>query len=78
MPKTYCIPYVGAEVDVLRDQPLSQRAWTLQERALSPRALHLCTLMPIELPPCVFHARLSRHHHPPALAEELALNRPLS
>ena len=27
MPKTYCIPYVGAEVDVLRYQPLSQRAW---------------------------------------------------
>jgi hypothetical protein len=78
MPKTYCIRYVGAEVDVLRDQPLSQRAWTLQERTLSPRALHLCTLMPIELPPCGFHARLSRHHRPPALAEELALNRPLS
>jgi hypothetical protein len=78
MPKTYCIPYVGAEVDVLRYQPLSQRAWASQEWALSPRTLHLYTLMPIELPPCVFHARLSRHHHPPALAEELALNRPLS
>lgn len=42
-PQTYCIPYFGADVDVLEGQPLSQRGWTLQERALSPRTVHLAT-----------------------------------
>ena len=42
-PNTYCIPYFGAPVDVLKDQPLSDRAWTLQERALAPRTLHICS-----------------------------------
>jgi len=41
-PNTYCIGYFGARVDVLAGQPLSQRAWTLQETSLSPRVLHLC------------------------------------
>jgi hypothetical protein len=41
-PNTYCIGAFGQKGDVLLDDPLSQRGWTLQERALSPRTLHLC------------------------------------
>jgi hypothetical protein len=40
-PMTYSIGCFGQKVDVLGDDPLSHRGWTLQERALSPRTLHL-------------------------------------
>jgi hypothetical protein len=37
----YYIPSFGCPVDPLQQEPLSGRAWTLQERLLSPRTLHL-------------------------------------
>ncbi|KAK4233393.1 heterokaryon incompatibility protein-domain-containing protein [Achaetomium macrosporum] len=38
----YTIPSFGCPVDPLAGLPLNTRAWTLQERLLSPRTLHLC------------------------------------
>jgi hypothetical protein len=39
-PTTHLIGEFGGQVDPIRDEPLSQRAWTLQERLLSSRTLH--------------------------------------
>jgi hypothetical protein len=42
-PRVYCIGDFGLVFDPLANEPLSSRAWTLQERLLSPRILHFGT-----------------------------------
>jgi hypothetical protein len=42
-PRAYEIGSFGAYFDPIGEQPLSSRAWTLQERYLSPRVLHYAT-----------------------------------
>jgi Heterokaryon incompatibility protein (HET) len=42
-PQVFKIGEYGSEFDPLRDEPLNSRAWTLQERILSPRILHYGT-----------------------------------
>jgi hypothetical protein len=39
-PSVYRIGNFGAAFDPLKDEPLSRRGWTLQERLLSPRIIH--------------------------------------
>jgi hypothetical protein len=41
-PMTYVIPHFGRPFDAPSLQPLATRAWTLQERLLSPRIMHFC------------------------------------
>ncbi|AEO66911.1 uncharacterized protein THITE_2128899 [Thermothielavioides terrestris NRRL 8126] len=40
--KEYLIPEFGCPLDPIAENPLNTRAWTLQERLLSPCTLHLC------------------------------------
>jgi len=42
-PRPYRIGDFGRSVEPLEGQPLSTRAWTLQERFLSPRSVYFCT-----------------------------------
>ncbi|KAK5051046.1 hypothetical protein LTR84_003605 [Exophiala bonariae] len=39
-PKTYCIDHFGHRFDPIATEPLSTRAWILQERVLSPKTIH--------------------------------------
>jgi len=40
LPRVYCVDNFGKPYDPVKDEPLSSRGWTLQERILSSRIVH--------------------------------------
>jgi hypothetical protein len=55
-PRPYIIGEFGGYVDPVDKEPLSERGWTLQERALSPRTIHYGTTQMIWECQCLMHA----------------------